>query len=103
MFLQRTGKCGATCYTSLRSTTDPKEKKINSDVFTLYLTKIQNRLADTWRISPEIVQEFGQIVNFQALRHSMWLHAKRDPEKEWLRLNYCHDDVGYPDRGPGVV
>jgi hypothetical protein len=53
MFLQRIGKCGTTRYTSLRSTTDPKKKKINNDVFTLYLSEIQNHLADTWRISPE--------------------------------------------------
>jgi hypothetical protein len=38
MFLQRIGKCGVARYTSLRSTTDPKAKKINSDVFTLYLS-----------------------------------------------------------------
>jgi hypothetical protein len=75
------------CYTSLRSTTDPKEKKINNDVFMLYLMEIQNRLADTWRISPETVQEFGQIENFQASRHSMWLQEKRDPTKEWLQLS----------------
>jgi hypothetical protein len=45
MFLQRTGKCGTTRYTSLRSTTDPKEKKINNDVFTLYLMEIQNQVS----------------------------------------------------------
>jgi hypothetical protein len=67
----------------------PKGKEINNDVFTLYLTEIQNRLADTWRISPEIVQEFGQIENFQASHHSMWLQEKRDPTKEWLQLSYC--------------
>jgi hypothetical protein len=58
-------------------------------MFTQYLTKIQNRLADTWRISPETVQEFGQIANFQASRHNMWLQAKKDPAKEWLQLKYC--------------
>jgi hypothetical protein len=59
VFLQRMGKYGATRYMSLGSTTDPKAKKINNDVFTLYLTEIQNKLADTWRISPETVQDFG--------------------------------------------
>jgi hypothetical protein len=44
MFLQRVGKCGATRYTSLRSTTYPKTKKVNNDVFALYLSKIQNHL-----------------------------------------------------------
>jgi hypothetical protein len=59
MFLQRVGKCSATRYTSLRSTTDPKVKKVKSDVFVLYLSEIQNHLADTWRISLETIQEFG--------------------------------------------
>jgi hypothetical protein len=89
LFLPRTGKCGATRYTSLRSTVDPKKKKLNSDMFMIYLTEIQNRVAETWRIPIETVQEFGQIANFQASRHSMWLQAKRDPAKEWLQLKYC--------------
>jgi len=59
MFLQRIGNCGATYYTSLRSTTKPKENKIDKDVFTLHFTEIQNGLAYIWIISPEIVQEFG--------------------------------------------
>jgi hypothetical protein len=61
MFLQRTKKCDATCYTSLLSTTDCKEKKTSSDMFTLYLMEIQNRLEYAWRISLETLQEFGQI------------------------------------------
>jgi hypothetical protein len=67
---------------------DPKKKKLNNDVFALYLTKIQNKLAYMWRIPTETVQEFAQIVNFQALRHSMWLQEKMDPTKEWLQLKY---------------
>jgi hypothetical protein len=52
VFLQRIGKCGVARYMSLRSTTDPKAKKINNDMFSLYLIEIQNRLAYTWIISP---------------------------------------------------
>jgi hypothetical protein len=84
MFMPRTGKCGTTCYTSLRSTTDPKVKKFNNNMFTQYLTNIQNSLVDTWRISPETVKEYGQIENFWASRHNMWLQEKKDPTKEWL-------------------
>jgi len=32
-YIERIGKCGATCYTSLRRTIDPKRKKENSDTF----------------------------------------------------------------------
>jgi hypothetical protein len=58
MFLQRIGKCGITWYTSLRSIADPKKKKVKNDTFVLYLSEIQDHLANTWRISPETVQEF---------------------------------------------
>jgi hypothetical protein len=40
LFLPRKGKYGATHYTSLRSTIDFKEKKINIDMFALYLMEI---------------------------------------------------------------
>jgi len=40
MFLHRLGKCGATRYTSLRSATDPKKKKVNTNTFSLYLLNI---------------------------------------------------------------
>jgi hypothetical protein len=89
MFLPRIGKCGATRYMSLRSTPDPRAKKFNNDMFSQYLTKIQNNLEDTWRITLEAVQEFGQIVNFQVSHHNMWVQAKKDPTKEWLQLKYC--------------
>jgi hypothetical protein len=59
MFLQRVGKCGTSQYNSLKSTTNPKTKKVNNDVFALYLLEIHNHLADMWRISPETVQDFG--------------------------------------------
>ena len=84
LFLPRIGKCGTTRYTSLHSMAYLKKKKLNSDMFALYLIEIQNRLAYTWRIPTEIVQKFAQIANFQASRHSMWLQAKRDPYKEWI-------------------
>jgi hypothetical protein len=44
---------------------------------------------DTWRISLETFQEYGQIMNFRASFHNMWLQAKKDLTKEWLQLKYC--------------
>jgi hypothetical protein len=55
LFLSRTGKCGATCYTSLHSTTDPKKKKLNSNMFNIYLKEIQNRVTERWIIPIENV------------------------------------------------
>jgi hypothetical protein len=46
-------------------------------------------VADTWRISPETVEEYGHIENFHASHHNMWLWEKKDPIKEWLQLKYC--------------
>jgi hypothetical protein len=89
LFLQRIGKCGAAHYTYICSTTNPKNKKLNNDVFALYLTEIQNKLADTWRIPTETIQDFSQIAIFEASLHSVWLQDKRDLAKEWLQLNYC--------------
>jgi hypothetical protein len=56
MFLTRTGKCGTTHYTSLRSIAYPKLNKFNNNMFAQYLTDIQNSMTETWRISLEIVQ-----------------------------------------------
>jgi hypothetical protein len=88
-YLERPGKCGTTRYISLRSSADPKRKKTNTDIFVRYFTEIQDLIADTWHISPETVQEFGQVANFRETRHSLWLQEKRDKAKEWLQLNYC--------------
>jgi hypothetical protein len=58
-------------------------------MFVQYLTEIQNNVTETWRISPETVQEYGQDSQFCASRHNMWLQEKKDPTKEWLQLKYC--------------
>jgi hypothetical protein len=58
-------------------------------MFSQYLAKIQNNLEDTWRISQKIVKEFGQIINFQASCHNMWVQKKKDPTKECLQLKFC--------------
>jgi hypothetical protein len=44
---------------------------------------------ETWRIPPEVVEEYKKIANFKASRHNMWIQEKRDPEKEWLQMRYC--------------
>jgi hypothetical protein len=93
----------AQCYTSLRSTTDPKVKKFNNDMFTQYLTEIHNILADTWRISPETVQEYGQIVNFQASRHNMWLAGKEGSNQGVVVAEVLCDNAGHPHGGPRVA
>jgi hypothetical protein len=36
-----------------------------------------------------VVRENQGIANFQASRHNIWIHDKRDPKKEWMQLRYC--------------
>jgi hypothetical protein len=43
---------------------------------------------DTWRISLENFQEYGQIENFHTSCHDMWLQEKKDTTKEWLHMKY---------------
>jgi hypothetical protein len=87
--MERPGKCGATRYVSLRSNVDPKIKKTNTDIFAGYFAEMQDLIADTWPITPKIVQDFGQVSNFRATRHSLWVQEKADKAKEWLQLSYC--------------
>jgi hypothetical protein len=55
----KTRKCGSTRYISLCSSADPKRKKTNTYIFVRYFTEMQDLIADTWRITPETVQDFG--------------------------------------------
>jgi hypothetical protein len=71
------------------STSDPKRRSGNANTFARYLSDIQDNIANTWRITPEVVAQYQGIANFRATRHNMWIQAHRDPEKEWLQLRFC--------------
>jgi hypothetical protein len=88
-YIERPGKCGTAKYISLCSNADPKRKKVNTYIFARYFIEMQDLIANTWRITPEIFQEFGQVSNFMETCHSLWMQAKHDKAKEWLQLNYC--------------
>jgi hypothetical protein len=51
--------------------------------------KIHESIANSWRITPDVVVQFRDIANFKASRHNMWIEARRDLGKEWLQLRYC--------------
>jgi hypothetical protein len=46
-------------------------------------------VVETWRIPPEVVEEHKDISDFHVSRHTVWIHAKRDPKKNWLEMRYC--------------
>jgi hypothetical protein len=50
---------------------------------------MQEKIADTWVISPEVVKEHERIANFKAYRHNIRIQARRDPKKAWLNMKYC--------------
>jgi hypothetical protein len=88
-FYPRPGKCRTTKYTTLRHTSDAKQRKENSSIFSMYFDEMKENIANTWRIPPEVVEEHQGVENFKASRHNMWIKAKRDPKKNWLQMRYC--------------
>jgi hypothetical protein len=88
-FYPSPGKCHATTYTTLWHTSDAKQRKENSSIFSMYYDEMQENIANTWRILPEVVRKNQGIADFKASRHNMWIKEKRDPMKEWLQLRYC--------------
>jgi hypothetical protein len=58
-------------YLSLGSTLDPKNKSANAGMFTGYYNDLQESIANTWRITPEVVGQYRDIANFKATRHTV--------------------------------
>jgi hypothetical protein len=53
-------------YESLWHTTVTKDRKENTNIFKTYFEEIQEKVAETWRIPPEVVEEYKMIANFKA-------------------------------------
>jgi hypothetical protein len=62
---------------------------MNATIFEGYLCDLQDTIANTWRITPEVVAHYQGIANFKATRHAMWIQARKDPDNQWLQLCYC--------------
>jgi hypothetical protein len=82
-FYPRPGKCRATTYTILWHTLDEKHKKVKSIIFNIYYDKMQEKIDNTWRIPPKVVEEDQIITYLKTSRHNMWIQDKSDPKKEW--------------------
>jgi len=39
----------------------------------MYFDEIKEKMANTWRIIPEVVEEHQGVENFKASRHNMWI------------------------------
>jgi hypothetical protein len=67
----------------------PRTKKVNAGMFEGYYNDLQESIANTWRITPEVVAQYQGIANFKVTRHTMWIQAQKDPNNQWLQLRYC--------------
>jgi hypothetical protein len=47
----------------------------------MYYDEMQEKIANTWRIPPEVVEEHQSIDNFKASRHNMWIQPKGIPRR----------------------
>jgi hypothetical protein len=56
-FYPRLGKCHTTKYTKLWHTSNAKQRKENANIFAMYYDEMQEKIANTWRIPPEMVEE----------------------------------------------
>jgi len=58
-------------------------------MFAGYYNDLQEIIANTWWIMPKVVTQYRDIANFKATMHTIWIQARKDPEKEWIQLRYC--------------
>jgi hypothetical protein len=65
-FCDRVGQCCATWYMSMGSTSDSKKISGNANTFSRYLSDIQDNIANTWRMPPEVITQHQGIANFKA-------------------------------------
>ena len=64
-------------------------KRMNGSIFEGYLRDLQEDISKMWRITLEVVMRYGNIVNFRATQHTMWIQARKDTDKKWLQMHYC--------------
>jgi hypothetical protein len=88
-FCEKVGCFHATWYTSTGSTSNPKIRSGNASTFAWYFNNIHERIANTWIITQEVVEQYQGITKFMATHHNMWIQVRKDPTKERLQLWYC--------------
>jgi len=87
-FFVRSNPCHAMRYLSLGCASDPKNRKTNASISEGYHNGLQESIANTWQVTPEVVAQYQGIANFKATRHAMWIQARKDPDNKWLQLCY---------------
>jgi hypothetical protein len=70
----------------LGSTSDPKNKSENVGMFAGYYNDLQESIANTWRIKPNVVMQYQGIAKFKETKHKIWIQAWKNLEKEWIQL-----------------
>jgi activator of 2-hydroxyglutaryl-CoA dehydratase len=67
-------------------TSDPKNKSVNEVMFTGYYNNLLESIANTWRITLEVVAQYQGISNFKVTKHTVWIQTQKYPENQWLQL-----------------
>jgi hypothetical protein len=68
-FCEWIGRCHATRYMSLGRKSDPKHRSTNMGTFAKYFTEIQESIANTWRITPDVVAQYNEIAKCNKAHH----------------------------------
>jgi hypothetical protein len=74
-FCKRTTRFRTSRYISLGSTSDSKTRSENAGMFAGYYNDLQEIIANTWRIMPEVVMQYRDIANFKMTMHTVWIQA----------------------------
>jgi hypothetical protein len=66
-----------------------KERQLDNNImFYVYKEVILTSIQNTLRILPHVVEAYKWIACFKSRRHHMYIQAKKDPEKQWLKCRY---------------
>jgi hypothetical protein len=72
----------ATFYLSLGCLSDPNNIKANVAIFKGYYEYLEEIIANTWRVTLEMITYYHGIANFKETRHEMWIQARKDPDNQ---------------------
>jgi hypothetical protein len=69
----------------------------NNVTFYMYKETIRDNIVRTLCIQPHMVEAYKAVVHFKEGHHHMYVQAKKDPDRQWLRTQYklTEEDMGH--------
>jgi len=74
-FFKQTTCCGEMQYISLGRTSYSKTRSENTGMFAGYYNDMQEIIANTWWITPEVVAQYRGIAKFKVTKNTVWIQA----------------------------